>query len=306
LPAASTATRDDSEAGAAVRWKCPTGVTAAIAALLCAGGVAHQGDDAPAPAGPAAEARHAFRLWRIGLERDAARIDDQRRAAERQLGELSLELSRMQSRIVRLDSLARRLVDRAELDAAEFDFQTEPGIGGPEEFLSDSGDASGVDAVTRLLALQVDDRWRQLRVLEDLLKWRELDDAVRPEGRPVAAGYLSSRFGARIDPFTGRTAIHKGVDFAARRGTDVVAVAAGIVTWSGPRSSYGEVIDIDHGNEHVTRYAHNSLNLVDVGDVVTRGQTIAKLGSTGRATGPNLHFEVLQDGQAVNPLPYIE
>lgn len=254
----------------------------------------------------AAEAQRAFRLLRTGVPNDAARIEAEVRAAEQRIRELSAELSRMQSVVVRLDSLARRLVARAQLDAAEFDFDAEPGVGGPEELPFEAGPEHGIDAAARQLARQVDDRWRQLRVLEDLLKWRELNDAVRPEGRPVAVGYMSSRFGPRIDPFNGRTAMHKGIDFAARRNSDVVAVAAGIVTWSGSRFGYGQMIEIDHGNQHVTRYAHNARNLVEVGDVVTRGQVIAKLGSTGRATGPNLHFEVLQDGQAVNPLPYVE
>src|SRR5690606_4127642 len=111
------------------------------------------------------------------------------------------------------------------------------------------------------------------------------------------AAYVSSRFGQRIDPFTGRRASHKGIDFAGPFGTEVVAVGAGIVTWSGLRAGYGELVEIDHGNGIRTRYAHNSENLVEVGDVVTRGQPSALLGATGRATGPNLHFEVLRDGE---------
>lgn len=290
----------------------PRTALAAAAAATVFGVVAHEkiGNPAVQRSADAVFVQKTFREWRTGLERDAASIEAQRDLAERQLAALSRELGRMQTRIVRLDALAQRLIERADLDAGDFDFTSEPGVGGPEEppaeFPAASLGDSAIDAATLRLALQVDDRWQQFTVLEDLLRWRELSDSVRPEGRPVAAGYLSSAFGSRIDPFSGRTALHKGVDFAARRGTDVVAVAAGIVTWSGPRSSYGKMIEIDHGNGVVTRYAHNSSNLVAVGDVVTRGQNIAELGSTGRATGPNLHFEVLQDGQAVNPLPYIE
>src|SRR5690606_12609434 len=154
--------------------------------------------------------------------------------------------------------------------------------------------------------LQIDDRWLQLRVLEEMLKRRDVDAAVRPEGRPVGRAYVSSAFGLRIDPFTGRRALHKGIDFAGRSGTAIVAVAAGIVTWSGPRSGYGRMVEIDHGNDLVTRYAHNAENLVQAGDVVTRGQPIARLGATGRATGPNLHFEVLRGGEAVDPLDFID
>ena len=119
------------------------------------------------------------------------------------------------------------------------------------------------------------------------------------------SGYVSSSFGNRTDPFTGRAAFHKGIDFAGRAGTEVMAVASGVVIWSGDRYGYGEMVEINHGNGYVTRYAHNSENLVVVGDTVKRGEVIASMGNTGRATGPNLHFEVLRNGRVVDPLTYI-
>jgi murein DD-endopeptidase MepM/ murein hydrolase activator NlpD len=245
--------------------------------------------------------------WHLGFNREVQKLEDERQIAAGWVSEAAVELSRMQARIVQLESVARRLISRTALEREEFDFDSEPGIGGPEELYFDGSFAPGRwEASANVLAMQVEDRWRQLSILEEVLKWRELSAAVRPEGRPVRAAYVSSSFGPRIDPFTGRTALHRGIDFAGRPGTEIVAVAAGIVTWSGSRSGYGETVEIDHGNRLVTRYAHNSKNLVEVGDVVTRGQPIAWLGSTGRATGPNLHFEVLKDGEAVNPLPYIE
>jgi murein DD-endopeptidase MepM/ murein hydrolase activator NlpD len=182
-----------------------------------------------------------------------------------------------------------------------------PAIGGPEEAPVEHAFAPDLwEAAAESLSGQIDDRRQQMQILEEVLKWRDLHASVMPEGRPVQSAYVSSRFGARIDPFTGRRASHKGIDFAGPFGTEVVAVAAGIVTWSGLRSGYGELVEINHGGGIITRYAHNSENLVEVGDVVTRGQTIALLGDTGRATGPNLHFEVLRDGEAVDPLPFIE
>lgn len=245
--------------------------------------------------------------WRSDLERDARKLRHLRKTAEKEIHQVAVELSRMQTRVVHLESLAKRLIDRAQFEGHEFDFSRQPGLGGPEEFVIEEGESySDRLPTTRSLSDQLEDRWQQLQILEDLLKWRELNASLHPEGSPVRTAYVSSGFGVRIDPFTGRSATHKGMDFAGRLGTEVVAVAAGIVTWSGWLSGYGEMVEIDHGNAHVTRYAHNSQNLVEVGDVVTRGQAIAKLGSTGRATGPNLHFEVLQDGRAVNPLPYIE
>jgi murein DD-endopeptidase MepM/ murein hydrolase activator NlpD len=135
---------------------------------------------------------------------------------------------------------------------------------------------------------------------------RKLRDEVRPEGRPVTAGYVSSHFGSRTDPFTGRRAFHKGVDFAGREGAEVVAVASGVVIWSGERYGYGQLVEVNHGNGYVTRYAHNVDNLVAVGDTVRRGQVIARMGGTGRATGPNLHFEVLLNDKPVDPLTYVQ
>jgi murein DD-endopeptidase MepM/ murein hydrolase activator NlpD len=135
---------------------------------------------------------------------------------------------------------------------------------------------------------------------------RDLNDSIRPEGRPVLQGFISSYFGERNDPITGREEFHKGVDFAGNEGDAVVAVAAGVVTWSGERSGWGNLVEIDHGKGYVTRYAHNERTLVTVGQTVTRGQSIALMGSTGHSTGPHVHFEVLHNGRQVNPLAFIE
>jgi murein DD-endopeptidase MepM/ murein hydrolase activator NlpD len=128
---------------------------------------------------------------------------------------------------------------------------------------------------------------------------------VKPSGRPVREGYISSYFGERMDPFNGEEAMHKGVDFATDAGADVLAVASGIVTWSGPREGYGNLVEINHGNGYTTRYAHNAQTLVSVGDTVERGQAVAVVGSTGRSTGPHVHFEVLRDGTQINPMAFV-
>lgn len=254
----------------------------------------------------AAALEPVLETWRFRFLRDSRRLAAERAAAERWVDSAAAELSRIETRIVRLESLAERLVERTGLDGLEFDFRAEPGIGGPEEAPLEHMAAAEWEVAVSSLSAQIDDRRRQLDILDEMLRWRDLRAAVSPEGRPVQAAYVSSRFGPRIDPFSGRPVLHRGVDFAGAAGTPIVAVAAGIVTWSGPRTGYGEMVEIDHGNGLVTRYAHNTNNLVEVGDVVTRGQPIARLGATGRATGPNLHFEVLQDGEAVDPLPFIE
>jgi murein DD-endopeptidase MepM/ murein hydrolase activator NlpD len=135
---------------------------------------------------------------------------------------------------------------------------------------------------------------------------RELRAQILPDGRPVERGFLSSGFGWRQDPFTGVSTLHRGVDFAGNHGDPVIAVGGGVVTFAGVKNGYGYVVDVTHGDGYVTRYGHNRKLLVKVGDTVTRGQRIAEMGSTGRSTGPHVHFEVLRNGIAVNPLSYID
>jgi murein DD-endopeptidase MepM/ murein hydrolase activator NlpD len=246
--------------------------------------------------------------WRAELTTQEETLDATRRALQQNIDALALRIGQMNAHVVRLDALGSRLTQMAGLDDGEFDFSSAPSLGGPEEPAAD-GEATAIGTVvTALDALdtQLADRGAQLGVLEDFLLNRKLRDEVHPEGRPVTAGYVSSRFGHRTDPFTGRRAFHKGVDFAGRAGADVVAVASGVVIWSGPRYGYGELVEINHGSGYVTRYAHNADNLVVIGETVKRGQVVARMGDTGRATGPNLHFEVLHNGKAVDPLTYIQ
>jgi murein DD-endopeptidase MepM/ murein hydrolase activator NlpD len=245
--------------------------------------------------------------WRLELEQQQAIVESTRRTLEQNLDALALRIGRMNAHVVRLDALGTRLTQMAGLKDGEFDFTRAPSLGGPEEPLAvtEAMQINGVVGALEVLDEQLADRNVQLTVLEDLLLNRKLRDEVHPEGRPVTAGYVSSQFGSRTDPFTGRRAFHKGVDFAGREGAEVVAVASGVVIWSGERYGYGQLVEINHGNGYVTRYAHNVDNLVAVGDTVRRGQVIARMGDTGRATGPNLHFEVLLNDRPVDPLTYV-
>jgi len=245
--------------------------------------------------------------WRTELSQQQSIVDTTRRALQQNLDALALRLGQMNAHVVRLDALGARLTQMAKLQDGEFDFTTAPSLGGPEEPIADTEftKISGVVSALDVLDSQLADRSRQLGVLEDLMLNSKLHDEVHPEGRPVTQGYISSRFGSRTDPFTGRRAFHKGVDFAGREGAEVVAVASGVVIWSGPRFGYGQLVEVNHGNGYVTRYAHNADNLVAVGDTVRRGQVIARMGESGRATGPNLHFEVLLNDAPVDPLTYI-
>ena len=244
---------------------------------------------------------------RTDLAEQESTLQATRRALQQNVDALALRLGLMNAQVVRLEALGSRLTQVAGFDDGEFDFSAPPSLGGPEQPLATGDEMQLNDIVSTLDALdrQLADRRQQLGVLEDFLLSRRLQDQVVPEGRPVIGGYISSGFGTRTDPFTGRRAFHQGVDFAGRLGGDVIAVGSGVVIWSGPRLGYGELVEVNHGNGYVTRYAHLANNFVTLGDMVTRGQVIAKVGRTGRATGPNLHFEVLRNGLPVNPLNYI-
>ena len=240
------------------------------------------------------------------LDRQRAEVGAVRVDAQRQLDAFAVHVAELQARLTRLDALGERLTELAELDSSEFDFSLDVGQGGPEEVLEGAAYAPPSFLGTLDdLALRMDSREQQLEVLEQLLAERRLDEAEYLAGRPVLQGYISSPFGRRTDPLTGRLSVHKGVDFAAKAGSDVVAVAAGVVTASGRRSGYGNTVEISHADGYVSLYAHNRENLVRVGDLVQRGQTIAKVGSTGRSTGYHVHFEVSKNGRVVNPTSYI-
>ena len=246
-----------------------------------------------------------------GLQLDIASqqkyLDEIKSSAQEQIDALAIRMGELNATAIRLNALGRRLTDMADLNEGEFDFDNPPAVGGPveSELVSATGQATDFFTDINTMDRKLYDQQQQLMVLEGLLLNRRLSDRVFPKGRPVTAGWISSYFGRRSDPFTGKSTSHRGVDFAGKAGADVVAVAAGVVTYSGPRQGYGNMVEISHGNGYVTRYAHNQRNLVAPGDQIQPGQIIALVGSTGRATGPNLHFEVWHQGRPVNPVKYI-
>ena len=240
------------------------------------------------------------------LEAQRDEILSAKQHLQEKIDALASRIGLMNAHVIRLDALGKRLTDMANLNKGEFNFDHAPALGGPEAFI-DGIAARAPDLMNMLddMMRQIQDRERQLIVLENLLATRNLNRKIVPNGRPVLQGWISSYFGGRADPFDGRAAFHKGVDFAAPEGSKVVAVASGVVTWSRDRFGYGKIVEINHGNGLVTRYAHNQRLLVKVGDTVQKGQAIALIGSTGRSTGPHLHFEVLKSGRAVNPISFI-
>jgi murein DD-endopeptidase MepM/ murein hydrolase activator NlpD len=241
----------------------------------------------------------------IAAQRDD--LDSLKGRGQEQIAALAQKMGELNANAIRLDALGRRLTSMADLDDGEFDFDTQPAVGGPLEPAMYSASGRVTDLIENISSMdrKLHDQEQQLIVLEGLLLNRKLHDRVYPQGRPVRSGYLSSYFGRRTDPFTGKTANHRGVDFAGKTGSDVLAVAGGVVTYSGPRYGYGNMVEINHGNGYVTRYAHNDKNLVVPGDQIQPGQVIALMGATGRATGPNLHFEVWHRGQPVDPVKHI-
>ena len=217
---------------------------------------------------------------------------------------MAMRLGEVNAHVIRLDALGKRLTEMADIDSREFNFDRDPPSGGPEGE-GVSAQIPDLSAMLTQLEQRADLRGSQLAALENVILVRELKESIHPEGRPVSSGYISSYFGERADPFDGREAFHRGVDFAGTLGSNVVAVAAGVVTWAGERSGYGKLIEINHGDGYSTRYAHNERTLVNVGQTVKRGEPIALMGSTGHSTGPHVHFEVLKNGRQVDPLSFI-
>lgn len=223
------------------------------------------------------------------------------------LNAMAVRLGQMQAQLLRLDTLGERLAKLAGFKPQDLMFNEIPGRGGaissvPSQNLSLGDFTQQVDLLTR----QLEDRGDKLGLLESMLTLESARKKLIPTKLPVEGGWYSSNFGWRIDPFTGQRAFHEGIDFMAEDGTPIYAAAAGVVVYSEFHPQYGNMIEIDHGNDLISRYAHASKRLVKVGDVVLRGTRIAEVGRTGRATGSHLHFEVRERGAARNPSQFLQ
>jgi murein DD-endopeptidase MepM/ murein hydrolase activator NlpD len=241
-----------------------------------------------------------------GTPTHLAEIGSLRQQVQDRVDAMAIRVGELNAHVIRLDALGKLLTQMANIDNRELNFDAPPAFGGPEE---ESGGAAAqmpdLNAMLNDLQRKLERRDAQLLALENVVLSRSLNAAVRPDGRPVEEGYISSYFGGRQDPFDGRDAVHRGVDFAGPLGSKVMAVAAGVVTRAEPASGYGNLVEINHGNGYVTRYGHNQRVLVHVGDTVSRGTSIALMGSTGRSTGPHVHFEVLLNGLHLDPQKFI-
>lgn len=233
--------------------------------------------------------------------------DRGREFVQQNLNAMAVKLGEMQAQLTRLDALGERLSSLAGFKPQDFRFGESPGLGGatstslPAQNLSLKEFSERVTEVSRT----VESRTDMLGVLEAQLFEQAVKKKLMPTMMPVSAPFNASGFGIRIDPITGQQAMHEGIDFIADVGTPVVAAAGGVVQFAGFHPQYGYMVDIEHGNDLVTRYAHLSKQLVMEGDVVQRGRRIGEVGSTGRSTGPHLHFEVRFKGSPQNPTRFL-
>jgi len=236
------------------------------------------------------------------LNQQQAELKAARDDSQREINALAARVGELQAQANRLNALGERLTRDGKLNDGEFNFDKEPGMGGAETV----SDVKPADLLGGLDALQVkfDQSGRQLSVLEAMMFNHQVEMSSTPTNAP-GNGYITSTFGFRLDPFTGGKAHHMGIDFDANMGDPVHAAADGVVSFAGVKTGFGNVIEIDHGNGYSTLYGHNSALVARVGDLVHVGQVIAKAGSTGRSTGPHIHFEVHVNGVPVNPAPFL-
>lgn len=234
-------------------------------------------------------------------------IDQTTLAKDQQIEALTLKLAEMQSNVLRLNALGDRLAEEANISEKEFNFATQPPSGGPSVQVKENEQKTLAELLLEMNELEslLAHEEKQLKLLESLTFGHHIQINGYLSGRPIEKGWLSSYYGMRKDPFHGRPAMHKGVDFAGKENTGIIATAGGVVSWASERYGYGQLIEIDHGNGLKTRYGHNKTILVEVGDVVSKGQVIARMGSTGRSTGPHVHYEILKNNKQINPLKYV-
>jgi len=249
---------------------------------------------------------HMVERWKERLDETHAELDRIESRAESEISALTRRVGELQARVLRVDALGQNLMASADLSGEEFDFESRPAMGGPEpEMAGESQTTKALEHQISALESRLSSREKQLTLLDRLIANRELKSQREVDGRPVTWGWTSSPYGYRTDPFNGRRAWHTGVDIAGREGGDVISVGAGVVTEAHKKGGYGYIVEIDHGDGYQTRYAHAKKLLVEKGDIVEKGQKIALMGSTGRSTGPHVHFEVVKDGTRKNPTDFM-
>jgi len=290
-------------------WKNPTvqgtilGIAAAAVIAAAAAGIGFRYGQVSAIA-DSLPARFIVVLEAI-FEEDRKILEKEGRRFQAQLDVFAGRVGEMQAELLRLNALGGRLVRMARLNSAEFDFESPVPVGGPADVRGTRETGSELAKEIINLPAFIDDRKRKLEQLELAIMEKGLKKQATPSGWPIRSGYISSGYGRRTHPILKESYFHKGVDFAGQPGTPIFATADGVVIYSDEAPGYGLVVEIRHMDGLVTCYAHNQENLVKEGDLVKRGQIIARLGSSGRSTGPHVHFEVRKDGETINPMSYI-
>ncbi len=244
-------------------------------------------------------------FWQAEIVAQGKILRDLRTEVGAHLTALAGRVGLLDAHMTRLDAVADRLVMSAQFDPEEFQLDEPPALGGPDNKQESAPKwntlLENIDWLDKEIELRAD----RLVALQTLLLEQDTRREMEPSGFPVHDSWISSGFGYRTHPVSGKREFHSGIDFPGRTGAEVYAVGAGIVTWSGTRWGYGNSIEINHGNGYITRYSHNKENLVKLGERVEKGQEIALLGSTGRSTGPHVHFEVVENGKLVDPRSFL-
>lgn len=253
---------------------------------------------------------HAKQAVRLADNQQEQRLADLRSKLTDEIkknGVFARNIGQIEARLSRLDSLGKRLVDVASLDKNDFDFSVKPAFGGPRQPVSDASARSALDIGKNIQSMdvQMSRLDTQLAAIDFMLQGKKNELAARPHDWPTEGGWLSSPYGLRSDPFTGEPEMHRGVDIANHYGAPVLAAARGVVSFAGKTPDFGNMVIIDHGYGYKTRYGHMSALLVKVGDLVQANQEIGRIGSTGRSTGPHLHFEVYRYGMHLDPAGFL-
>lgn len=244
--------------------------------------------------------------WRNKLSEQDAVVEELRAQSIARRQAVGRQIAEMQARLWRMEALASYMHETSGLLKEEFDFNAPVSQGGPLSNRTEVLAVDNLDTQLASLSQRLKQRETELSILDQVLLGIYNDKGSRPVGPPVTSGWMSSPFGERVDPISGKKAWHEGMDFAGAEGSDVISVANGVVVFAGYREGYGQMVEISHGKDIRTRYGHHEEVLVHAGQSVKRGDVIALMGSSGRSTGPHVHFEVLKSGRPVNPAQYVD
>ncbi len=233
-------------------------------------------------------------------------LDNYKTSVQNDLDAMSLQMGRLMAQSTRLNALGNRLTVASNINPNEFNLTSEPGLGGVDpDSIEDNNTVQDIYQHLFNLENTFIEQQQQLSILSQLLDEENNHAQSTPHIKPLKGGWISSRYGKRIDPFTGQKNNHLGMDLSGKYHAEIVAAANGIVIWSGKRGNYGLMVEIDHGNGYTTRYAHAEKLKVQLGQRVNAGEIIAIMGKTGRATSEHLHFEVLKNGHKIDPMPFV-